>query len=285
MILPRRLAPGAVLLLLLLPAGSLAADERPFVSGAVEGTLAEALPLPAGFTRVPVAPGSFGAFLRGLPTRPAGAKVMLHDGSPKGRQDVQWRVLAVDVGSRDLQQCADAVMRLRAEYLRQTGRADQICFRFTSGDAARWSEWRAGMRPEVKGSQVKWKRTAKPDAGEATFRGYLQRVFLYAGSASFEKELQPVAGDAIAPGDVLIRGGHPGHAMVVVDLIEGPGGERRFALAQSYMPAQEIHVVRGPSGDSPWFPVQKSGELKTPEWAFTHGDFRRFGESCPGREP
>src|SRR6476659_4017926 len=71
---------------------------------------------PPGATRVAVAAGSFGAWLRGLPLLAPGAPVHLFDGSIKPRQDVHAAVVDLDVGARDLQQCADAVMRLRAEF-------------------------------------------------------------------------------------------------------------------------------------------------------------------------
>ena len=76
-----------------------------------------------GLTRVAVAPGSFGDWLRHLPLLPPGAPVHLFDGRLKPRQDVHAAVVDLDVGTRDLQQCADAVMRLRAEYLFASGAA------------------------------------------------------------------------------------------------------------------------------------------------------------------
>ena len=45
-------------------------------------------------------------------------------------------------------------------------------------------------------------------------------------------------------GDVFIQGGFPGHAIIVVDLAENEVGEKCFLVAQSYMPAQEIHVLK-----------------------------------------
>ena len=46
-------------------------------------------------------------------------------------------------------------------------------------------------------------------------------------------------------GDVLIQGGSPGHAVIVVDMAENPAtGEKLYLLAQSYMPAQDIQWRR-----------------------------------------
>ncbi|RME26632.1 MAG: hypothetical protein D6806_05920 [Deltaproteobacteria bacterium] len=248
------------------------------VASASSKTLRQVLSPPEGFERVKVPEGSFGDFLRNLPVLPEGSPVLLHDGRPKARQDVHLRVIDIDLIGADLQQCADAVMRLRAEYLWKSGRSDDVCFHFTSGDAVPWRRWRRGWRVRVAGSRVEWVRSTKPDSSYRQFRRYLRTIFTYAGSASLQRELKHIPATDVLPGDVLIRGGHPGHAMLVVDVVENERGERRFALAQSYMPAQQIHVVRVPGTNSPWYPVRRSGPLETPEWRFDYSDFYRFPE-------
>jgi hypothetical protein len=111
-------------------AGAMAAPiraERPWPRQSVSTeTLERRFVPPAGFVRVPVTAGSLGAWLRQLPLMPADAPVMLHDGRVKPRQDVHAAVIDIDIGTRDLQQCADAIMRLRAEYLWSVGRAHDV---------------------------------------------------------------------------------------------------------------------------------------------------------------
>jgi hypothetical protein len=246
-------------------------------SPAPGGTVMERIAPPAGFRRLPAPAGSFGAWLRGLPLQPGRPPVHLYDGRLKGNQEAHWAVVRIDVGERDLQQCADAVMRLRAEYLWDAGRRDDIAFRFTSGDRAAWSDWRAGLRPRVQGNRVTWQRAQSADGSRANFRRYLDTVFTYAGSASLEKELVRVADPSkIETGDVFIHGGSPGHAVIVVDVAEAAGGKRAFLLAQSYMPAQEIQILRNPASDSPWYEAAASGPLATPEWPFRFEELRRF---------
>jgi hypothetical protein len=48
-----------------------------------------------------------------------------------------------------------------------------------------------------------------------------------------------VAGGRLV-GDVFIRGGSPGHAMLVVDMGEDAAGRKIYLVAQSYMPSQLI---------------------------------------------
>jgi hypothetical protein len=268
----------ALALLLLLADG--AGVPRPWPVRAPAGTIASRFAPPAGSRRVPVAPGSFAAFLRELPLRPEGTAVQLFDGRPKANQTAHAAVIDIDVGRRDLQQCADAVMRLRAEYLRSAGRDDAICFRFTGGPDAVWSAWRDGRRPRVNGDDVVWSAPGKRDASYASFRRYLDVVMAYAGTASLEKELVPVADPRrIEAGDVFIKGGFPGHAVLVVDVAEAADGRRWFLAAQSYMPAQDPHVLRAPgSPHTPWYAANADGALATPEWMFGARALRRFAE-------
>lgn len=238
---------------------------------------------PKGYTRIALPEGSFGVWLQALPVKPGRPAVHLHDGRKKANQTAQHLVLDVDVGKRDLQQCADAVMRLFAEWQRAERLDERICFRFTSGHRVSWSKWSAGHRPRVRGSEVTIEKRAKPDRSYRSFRAYLETIFTYAGTHSLSRDLSKVSpSEEIEPGDLFIQGGFPGHAVLVVDVVENGAGDRLFALAQSYMPAQEIHVLRNPAADGPWYRSRTEGKLQTPEWTFDWSDRRRFGPSgCP----
>ena len=257
----------------LLIGGPVQAGDFPWESSASR-RLTE-IPTPTGSDRIPVRQGSFGAWLRTLPLKAPGAPVHYYNGDLKPR-DVHIAVIDIDVGHRDLQQCADAVMRLRAEYLWARGCGDQIAFNFTSGDRSPWLEWAGGRRPVVQGNSVRWRQNAEPDDSYRQFRRYLDSIFTYAGSHSLTQELETVANPAQAePGDVFIQGGFPGHAVLVVDVAES-AGDRWLLLAQSYMPAQEIHLLKRPGSPTPWYPAQSTGSVKTPEWTFDATDLRRF---------
>lgn len=242
-------------------------------------SLVQRISAPDGFVREPAEAGSFGAWLRGLPLKPGRPDVRLYDGRPKRNQEAHWAVVDIDTGDKDLQQCADAVMRLRAEYLFARGLTRSIAFDFTSGDRAAFERWAAGERPKIRGNHVSWSRTAAPDAGYASFRRYLDSVFTYAGSASLAKELAAVDDPRkVEVGDVFIQGGFPGHAVIVADVAVHPRtGQKRFLLAQSYMPAQQIHVLRHPADAAqPWYATDFGAILETPEWTFRRGDLKRF---------
>lgn len=76
----------------------------------------EEIPLPDGYTRVNAKANSFTAFLRKLKLK-KDKIVYLYNGHLKQNQTAQFAVIDMPVGKEDLQQCADAVMRIRAEYL------------------------------------------------------------------------------------------------------------------------------------------------------------------------
>ncbi|MBS1564479.1 MAG: hypothetical protein JST39_08810 [Bacteroidetes bacterium] len=207
-----------------------------------------AIPLPSGYHRLGAAAGSFAGWLRQLPLK-SDKTVHLYNGRPKGNQKAQYAVLNISVGDKDLQQCADAVMRLRAEWLYTHGRAASIDFQ----DNAR-VHYRPGH-----------------DTGRAAFNAWLEKVFSYCGSLSLSRQLRDKPLQQVLPGDVFIYGGSPGHAMIVVDVAEDDAGRRIFLLAQSYMPAQEIHVVVNPghAGLSPWYAAEDGPVIQTPEWTFS----------------
>lgn len=218
-------------------------------SGPHVTSLAARFAPPAGFERIAAPSDSFAAWLRGLPLKPAGSRVHEFDGKEKKNQAAHAAVIDIDVGRGDLQQCADFVIRLRAEYLFSIGRSDEVAFHFTSGDLAEFRRWAAGERPMIDKNRVTWRKSQGPDASYPSFRAYLTSVFTYAGTKSLARELKPVASPKeIQIGDVFIRGGSPGHAVIVLDVAENPRTKDRvFLLAQSFMPAQEPHVLKNPT--------------------------------------
>jgi len=234
---------------------------------------------PAGFVRQELPTKSFAYYLRNLPLKPANSQVHLYNGQLKPRQSAHAAVVDMDTGDRDLQQCADAVMRLRAEYFFAQKKYDKIHFNLTNGFKMEYAKWRQGYRVRVDGNKTEWYATNSPSISYESFRQYLDFVFMYAGTLSLSKEMKPKAIKDLAIGDVFIQGGSPGHAVIVVDVAVKEGtGEKLFLLAQSYMPAQEIHVLVNPgeASLSPWYSTEFGEELKTPEWAFKREGLKSF---------
>jgi hypothetical protein len=226
---------------------------------------------PKGFKRVSDSGNVYGAWLRRLPLKPAGTAVKLYNGEEKGNQSVHVAVIDIDCGTKDLQQCADAVMRLRAEFLYGNEKAEQIRFNYTNGTTVPYAKWKQGFRPVVKGNKVSLVKTASTQDDYKSFKSYLWNIFNYAGSKSLSLEMKKVnVFSEIKAGDVLIVGGFPGHAMTVMDVAVNDKGKKVFLLSQSYMPAQDIHIVKNPGNSalSPWYELPADGVIETPEWTF-----------------
>jgi len=220
------------------------------------------IPVPAGFERINYEPESFGFYLRNFDLD-SDNTVYYYNGDKKYSQTYHFAVMEMDIGSRDLQQCADAVMRLRAEYLYGQKQYDKIHFNFLSDGKPRYYVDYAGN-----------------DRSYSKFRKYMDYIFSYANTASLKKEMENIPFGEMQIGDVFIQIGSPyGHSVIVVDMAQNPKtGEIIFMLAQSFMPAQSIHVLRNfnDSSISPWYSLNFGDYLSLPEWTFSSEDLHRF---------
>lgn len=225
-------------------------------------TLHKRFSVPEGFERIELDSNSFGYYLRTIPLKPHGSVIHYFDGRQKLKPDVYCAVIDQQIDPVDLQQCADAVMRLRGEYLYHRKKYASIHFNFLSDNKPHY-----------------YTEYCKGDYSYKKFRSYMRYVFSYANTASLKNELVPVEdANDIQPGDVFIQSGNPyGHAVIVMDVAENNEGKKVFMLAQSYMPAQETQILidRGSGIGSPWYELG-SEKITTPEWPFKKSDLRRF---------
>jgi hypothetical protein len=222
--------------------------------------------------------GSYAHWLRHLPLLPPATPVRSFRGEvilPADHRSLA-AVVDLDLGRRDRQQCADTIMRLRAEYLYFRGQANRVRFRWAGGRRFGYRQWSQGIRPVKRGRRWSFEPGARARRGYASFRSYLSYIFAWTGSLHLAGEPR-VAPRALRPGDFFNQGGSPGHAVVVLDVARGPGGRLRLLLGQGFMPAQDLHVLRSSDG-SAWFPWDPARpRLKTPFWkAFGARDLRRF---------
>lgn len=241
-------------------------------------TIAERFNPPIDYKRINSAPSTFAYYLRNLPLKPHKTKVKYYNGLIKPNFWVYDAVVDMEIGERNLQQCADAVMRLKAEYLYNSNQFDKIHFNFTNGFRVDYSEWMKGKRIVVEGNKTYWSDQTSPSNSYASFRKYMDIIFAYAGTLSLSQEMISVNINNIQIGDVFIQGGSPGHAVIVVDIAVDSGNNKVFLLAQSYMPAQDIQVLVNPNNKklSPWYKLNFEGDLVTPEWTFKKNDLKRF---------
>jgi hypothetical protein len=239
----------------------------------------ERFDLPEGFERFNPAENSFEEYLQSFPLLPDTAQVTYYNGKKK-KKKVYLAVLDIDIGAKDLQQCADAIMRLRGEYLFKQKRYSDICFSFTNGFKAEYVKWAEGYRIQVHGNKTQWIKTQLVDYSYQNFKNYIFYVYIYAGTLSLAKELNSKNYKNLSIGDVFIQEGSPGHAMLVMDAaIHTKTQKKIYLLAQSYMPAQSIHIVKNPNNPdiSPWYELNENDlKIRTPEWTFKTTDLKDF---------
>ena len=236
---------------------------------------------PEGYKRVTTKEGSFARYLQNLKLKPEGAAVLYYNGGRKSNNNVYTAVVDMPIGKRDLHQCADAIMRLRAEYLWLNKRYNDIHFNFTNGFRVDYSKWMNGKRIVVKGNRSYWIDKTGVDSSYKTFWQYMETIFMYAGTLSLSEELKHADANSMQIGDIFIQGGSPGHAVIVVDMaINKNTGDKLFMLAQSYMPAQEIQILTNKYNKaiSPWYKLDFGNTLYTPEWTFNRTDLKRLTE-------
>ena len=204
---------------------------------------------PEGFLRTEVETGSFAEFVRNYSVKEDGSPVLLYNGTNKSNQSVHAAVFNLPIENEDLQQCVDSIMRIYAEYYYSTGQYNKIRFHFVSGFLAEYSKWVEGYRISVKGNNVTWVKKTDYDNSYETFKKYMRIVFSYASTLSMEKESESISLEDLQIGDIFIKGGSPGHVVMVVDVCENEQGEKAFLLAQGYMPAQEFHILKNPMNE------------------------------------
>mgnify|MGYP000865085158 FL=1 len=235
---------------------------------------------PAGYVRVPSDEAELTAFLRNFPLKKDGSKVLLYNGDAIRNQKNHVAVFDLPLGDRDLQQCADSIMRIYAEYYWSQEEYDRIAFHLTNGFLMEYTKWWDGNRLQVDGNDVRWTKTQEADDSYDNFHRYLSMLFAYAGTLSLAEESEAIEVKDIRPGDMFLQGGSPGHCVLIIDIAEDANGSRCFLLAQGYMPAQDFHVLKNPlHPEDPWYYASEiSFPLATPSWTFQEGSLMRWGE-------
>lgn len=234
-------------------------------------TMETRISAPCGYEREKAEDKSLLSFLRNYDLKPDGAPVLLYNGKKKNNQSAHTAVFTLPIENADLQQCADSVIRMYAEYYWNTGQTDKVAFHFTDGFLCEYSKWKEGYRSVVGSGATRWDKKAGFDNSYDNFVKYLKTVFSYAGTASMETlETEEILLSELDAGDVIIKGGTPGHVVMVVDVCKREDGKKAFLLAQGYMPAQEFHIIKNPMHkNDPWYYEEEmSFPLKTAEYTF-----------------
>ena len=205
------------------------------------------IPAPWGYKRINGDDAAYSKFLRALPLKGRGSDVMLYTGGKSRYQSLNYAVVDMPLLS-NAEQCADVCIRLRAEYLFNSGQYSNIRFRDVNGKTMRYSG----------------------GASRKAFESYLRRVYGLASTYSLSREMQQRPLADMQPGDVFVYaavdrpGNHKyGHAVMVVDVAVNKSGKKAFLLAEGNTPARDIHIMRnfGNPFRSPWFFLDEDADI------------------------
>lgn len=252
-------------------------EEKKQIIDATGDTLMTRILVPDGYIRDIAQDNSLTSFIRNYKMKEDGSNVKLYDGTDKSNQTAHAAIFTLPLENYNLQQCADSVMRMYAEYYWNTKQYNKISFHFVNGFEAKYGLWIKGYKIKLFVNKCTWIRDERADASYESFKEYLKMVFAYASTISMDKESVPININDINVGDIFIKAGSPGHVVMVVDVCTNNAGKKAFLLAQGYMPAQEFHVLKNPAhSDDPWYYVSEiSYPLKTPEYTFEEGSLKR----------
>ena len=241
-------------------------------------TLVKRILTPKGYKRIKAKKGSFEAFLRNYRLKPDGSPVLLCNGSEKGNQSAHIAVFKLPIESEDLQQCADSIMRVYGEYYYDKKAYNKITFPLGNDFIADFDKWRRGYSISVSGNKIAWVYSSKNDSSYDSFKRFMRIVFAYSGTLNMDYSSKKIKLSEARVGDIFIRGGSPGHVVMIADICKNAKDKKAYLLAQGYMPAQEFQLLRNPlHEDDPWYYEEEiKYPLRTPEYSFEKGSLRRY---------
>ena len=235
--------------------------------------------LPTGFAYTNESDSAYSNWLLDLKFK-TNRPVYLYDGKLKSNQDVHYGVLNIDIGKKDLIQCADAAIKIKADYLFEKNRFAEINFIATSGDKISFESWLKGTRWKAQGNKlVSYTTNLNVNNIKNDYDAFMKLVYSYCGTYSLSNQLKQVNDiSSLQAGDIFIKGGFPGHAVTVMAVAKNGGGKKIFLLSQGYMPAQDIHILKNYANPNlnPWYALSDIYPLYTPEWQFHNGSLKRW---------
>lgn len=215
---------------------------------------------PKGYIKIK--PNSdFGLYLTQLPISRNNKNVKYYDGTEKENLGSYIDVIDLKQSDKNIQYNANAIIRLRAEYLYNQKMYNEIDFPINE-------------KIDIK----KYVEYVQNDYSYEKFQEYLEYLLLQTTPNTILSKLNSIHWKEMQIGDVFIQKSYlRGHAAIVVDMAKNSKGEKIFILAQSFYPGQDIHIISNPNETdlSPWFTLN-NGVILTSEWRFLSSDLMRF---------
>ena len=248
-------------------------------------TIESKFPIPDGFEREIVSD-----YHKWIITQPLKEdnKVLYYDGDEKPNYDIWAAVFDYDLGTHEYHQCADASMYLNAKYNWETNSFSKLSFHSCSGDLINYEDYLKGAsyKPINNGQNLDTKIYPENSRIDNlnTFKNWMITVWRWANTWSLvnRNDVKSINIMDLRPGDIFIQASDRcevvGHAVSVVDIIiNKETGNKKYMLAQSYMPGQEQHVLLNQETGDIWYDLN-GNDINTPEWddPFVSTNLKRF---------
>ena len=176
-------------------------------------SLLELLSIPPGWQRVPVEPGSFGAYIQSLPFETTDTTYFWD-----GRTGIYHSVAAVHhlTHFTENQQCADIIMRYYSQYRKEKGLP--VTWHHVNGTVKKWDG--------------------------SNFNGYMNNIYAYSNTYSlYQYDSHAVTLAEMKAGDILIIPGFPGHTVIIADVIK-KDDRLKIAVVEGFTPAVQPFLYR-----------------------------------------
>jgi len=214
------------------------------------------------YTRIQIPENSFAAMLRNLPLKSPGSDVLNYRGGifKSGQDTAVAFVVDLNIQGRRLEQCMDILVRLYAEYLWRGNQVDHFKLPLPGGYWLNWKDWKTGLRPVFKGINISMHKVSDFDDSYQSYQSYLNTVYAESHTQQFYHAYQFLKREEVQIGDIIIRKGTKGHAIMIVDSAKNNSGEMIALIANGDTPACEFFLLNHKK-NSPWIPLDFKSEF------------------------
>jgi hypothetical protein len=244
-----------------------------------QSTIGNIPPPSTNYKRIEIKSGGFAEWLRNLPLKKKGADVLNYRGGifKSGQDTTVAFVVDLDIEGRRLEQCMDVLVRLYSDYLWKNKQTDSLKLPLPGGFWLTWENWKNGFRPLFKGISVKIMNSSPPDTSYRSYNSYLRTVFSESHTQQFYHAYQSLERRDLKIGDIIIKKGTKGHAVMVVDLAKNEMGDMIALIGNGDTPACQFFLLNHKK-NKPWIPLDFNRErLELPlKRKMTWDGLRRF---------
>ncbi|RAJ08174.1 uncharacterized protein DUF4846 [Chitinophaga skermanii] len=219
---------------------------------------------PTGFTDVPVDRRSFAGWLYRY--------TLIID-----KKEGSYGKLDITLGKKDVKHHAAAPIFLRAYYLYNAQRYEDIHFYAVDGTMMDYVGWRKGDRYTVlPQNKIAKERTKEASGSMESFRVYTNNVITFSDAQSLRASMNHVTVDDIQVGDVFIKKGDRLSAAIVMRVVKNKKGEKMVMLAENYKPSVDIQILMNNTSKTPWHKVTNVQKISTMDGSFDTSQLFRF---------